>query len=232
VPGSWPVVKPDTLTDKVYDVLREKVISGEMAPGEFIREQEVSERLGVSRTPVREALARLASETFLERIPHRGFRLPEEAITDLIELYPIITALEVLATKEALSLIDAELIGRLREINSNYKDAYEAKEVYAGIDFNHEFHDLLSERSGNKRLYRMLHELRSKVRGLEIWAFSDIGHWETSIQEHEAVLAAIERKDFPSALEVLEKNRLTTYREFIKHAAHEDGAEKATEDAG
>ena len=52
MPDSWPVVKPGTLTDQVYEILREKVISRQLVPGEFIREQEVSERLGVSRTPV------------------------------------------------------------------------------------------------------------------------------------------------------------------------------------
>ena len=74
---AWRLLKPETLTDKVYEILRERVISGKISPGEFIREHDVSEKLGVSRTPVRESLARLASEGFLERIPHRGFRLPE-----------------------------------------------------------------------------------------------------------------------------------------------------------
>jgi len=216
MPDSWPVVKPGTLTDQVYEILREKVISRQLVPGEFIREQEVSERLGVSRTPVREALARLASESFLERIPHRGFRLPEENVSDLIELYPIITALEVLATREAFELLDEEALEELRQVNKGYEEAYRTNDVYAGIERNHEFHDLLSRRSGNQRLCRMLGELRSKVRSLEIWAFSDIGHWPTSIEEHETILRAIELGNYDEALEILQRNRLTTYCEFIR----------------
>lgn len=215
---NWPVVRSDTLTNQVYEILREKVISGEMTPGEFIREKEVSERLGVSRTPVREALGRLASEGFLERIPHRGFQLPEESIGDLIELYPIITALEELAAKEAFDRLDAEAIAELRRVNAQYQKACRNKDVYAGIDRNHEFHDLLSRRSGNSRLCRMLTELRSKVRSLEVWAFSDSGHWQKSAEEHEAVLDAIESKDYSRALEILEDNRLTTYRQYLERA--------------
>ena len=160
----------------------------------------------------------------MERIPHRGFRLPEENVTDLIELYPIITALEVLAAREAFKLLDEGAIEELRQVNKGYEKAYEANDVYAGIERNHDFHDLLSKRSGNKRLARMLGELRSKVRSLEIWAFSDIGHWPTSIEEHETILRAIELKDYDEALEILERNRLTTYREFIKRAAEAEAS--------
>jgi len=218
---TWPLLKPETLTDQVYEILREKVISGKLAPGDFVREQEVSEKLGVSRTPVREALSRLASESFLERIPHRGFRLPEETVEDLIEIYPIMTALEVLAGKESFALIDTNGVAELRRVNEEYRKACEKKDVYAGIDQNHLFHSLLSRLSGNRRLYRMLDELRSKVRSLEIWAFSDIGHWEHSIEEHEAIIQAIEDKDFDKGLEILEHNRLSTYREFTSRSASE-----------
>ena len=213
---SWPLLKPETLTDQVYEILRGRVISGTISPGEFIREHDVSERLGVSRTPVREALARLASEGFLERIPHRGFRLPEETVDDLVEIYPIITALEVLGTREAFGSLDAKIIAELREVNDSYARAFKEKDVYAGIENNHAFHDKLSAWSGNKLLCRMLGDLRSRVRSLEIWAFSDIDHWQRSIEEHEEILQALEKGQLDEAMKILETNRLSTYREFIK----------------
>ena len=222
MPETWPLLKPETLTDQVYEILREKVISGKIPPGEFIREQDVSEKLGVSRTPVREALARLASERFLERIPHRGFRLPEETVDDLVEIYPIMTALEVLGTREALDHIDAEVLAELRWINAAYEKAFNENDIYAGIDTNHDFHSLLSARSGNKRLCRMLEDLRSRVRSLEIWAFSDIEHWQKSIQEHEEILRAIEKEQFEKALQILENNRLTTYREYSRKTGSQE----------
>jgi DNA-binding GntR family transcriptional regulator len=218
MPETWPHLKPETLTDQVYEILRERVISGQIPPGEFVREHDVSERLGVSRTPVREALARLASEGFLERIPHRGFRLPKETVDDLIEIYPIMTALEVLGTREAYERLDAEAIAELRGINETYAKAFKEKDVYAGIDQNHEFHNKLSARSGNKRLCRMLDDLRSRVRSVEIWAFSDIDHWQKSIDEHEEILKAVESKQLDKAIKILESNRLGTYREYVSKA--------------
>jgi DNA-binding GntR family transcriptional regulator len=225
---SWPLLKPETLTDQVYEILRERVIAGTISPGEFIREHDVSERLGVSRTPVREALARLASEGFLERIPHRGFRLPEETVDDLVEIYPIMTALEVLGTREAFGQMGTEIIAELREINEAYARAFKEEDVYSGIENNHAFHDKLSGRSGNKLLCRMLEDLRSRVRSLEIWAFSDIDHWQKSIEEHEKILQALEKGQLDKAMTILETNRLSTYREFIAKAQAAEDAEEAS----
>lgn len=120
---SWPSLTTATLTDQVYGVLRDRILAGQIAPGEFVREQEVSDAVGVSRTPVREALGRLASEGFLERIAHRGFRVPEESIADLLELYPILAALEVLAGSESFPRLDADDLVELREINGAYASA-------------------------------------------------------------------------------------------------------------
>lgn len=212
--GTWQSLSTTTLTDQVYKILRDRVLAGKMTPGEFIREHDVSDRLRVSRTPVREALGRLASEGFLERIPHRGFRVPEESVTGLVEFYPIICALEVLSAEESFGQLDAAAIERLREVNREYKEAFAKQDIGAGISRNHRFHDLLSAGSSNQRLRSMLDELRSKVESLEIWAFSHINEWAESIEEHEALLAAIERGDFELAIEVLKKNRLTTYRDY------------------
>ena len=214
---SWERLTSTTLTDRAYRALRDRIISGKVAPGEFIREQEVSDGLGVSRTPVRESLGRLASEGFLERIPHRGFRVPKESIAELAELYPIIGALESLAAKLAFPQIDRGTLSELRKLNTAYEESRRANDVRAGIDLNDEFHHLLSEKSGNGKLCALLDELRTKVKRLEIWAFSDsIEEWEDSVAEHEDILQAIETQRYDRALEILEKNRLTTYNDFIE----------------
>lgn len=211
---TWKSLSTTTLTDQVYNILRDRVLAGKMTPGEFIREHDVSDRLQVSRTPVREALGRLASEGFLERIPHRGFRVPEESVVGLVEFYPIICALEVLAAEESFDRLDAEAIKELRAVNREYQEAFQSQDIAAGISNNHRFHDLLSAGSSNQRLRTMLEKLRSKVESLEIWAFSHIAEWAESIDQHEEILAAIEAGKFVLAIEVLKKNRLTTYRDY------------------
>jgi DNA-binding GntR family transcriptional regulator len=225
VAESWPSVNVATLTEQAYAILRDRILSGKIVSGNFIREQEVSAALGISRTPVREALGRLASEGFVERIPHRGFRLPKESVGDLLELYPIICALEILAGRQSFSRLQAEDISELRRVNEAYAKARVEQDLKAGIELNDRFHHILAERSGNRRLCELLDELRSEVKRLELWAFSDTAEWNDSIEEHEEILGAIETGKYDLGLEVLGKNRLNSYRHFQDEIRHgEPGA--------
>jgi DNA-binding GntR family transcriptional regulator len=213
---SWPQISTTTLADQVYSVLRDRIVRGEIAPGAFIREQEVSQGLGVSRTPVREALGRLASEGFAERIPHRGFRVPADSIDDLLELYPIVAALELLAGEETFPRLEADDIQRLREVQGRFEDAVARDDPPAGIESNRQFHHLLSAKSGNRKLTELLDDLRSQVVRLELWSFAHINQREESVAQHDDILCAIERGEFERALSVLRQNRMQTWREFAQ----------------
>jgi len=213
--AGWPSLTNSTLTDQVHRVLRDRILAGQVAPGEFVREQEVSSAVGVSRTPVREALGRLASEGFLERIPHRGFRVPEESITDLLEMYPILASLEVLAADEAFPHLQEGDLEELRSINAAYAEAAEQEDFRRGIDLNDQFHHVLSRHSENDRLKSMLDDLRGTVRRLETWTFTTHpGDWALSVTQHQEIIAAIGEKNFKLALEVLRANRLMTHEQF------------------
>jgi DNA-binding GntR family transcriptional regulator len=224
---SWPHISNTTLADQVYSVLRDRIVRGEIGPGEFIREQEVSQALGVSRTPVREALGRLASEGFAERIPHRGFRVPDESIDDLLELYPIVASLEVLAGETAFSRLRADDLRVLREIEAKFEDAVRRDDPAAGIEMNRQFHHTLLAKSGNRRLAELLDDLRSQIVRLELWSLAHISQREESARQHDEILDAIEEGDFKRALSTLRTNRMQVYREF----AHLGGREAARPEA-
>jgi len=225
---AWPLLKTATLTDQVYEVLRDRILSDSMQAGDFIREQEVSSKLGVSRTPVREALGRLASEGFLKRIPHRGYQIPTQSAFDLLELYPILASLEALAGRHAFPELDSEEIAQLREINRQYEEACERQDVRAGIELNDRFHHLLSAGSNNQRLCNMLDELRSEVKRLEMWAFFNTPQWDASKCEHDQILDAVEQGDHEEALSILRRNRLTTYKDFIERVGEGVSAQADT----
>lgn len=229
---AWPLLSSTTLTDQVYGVLRDRVLSGGWEAGRFIREQDVSNKLGVSRTPVREALGRLASEGFLERIPHRGFRLPAQSATDLLDLYPILASLEVLAARQSFPKITEEELAELRAVNRSYQTACERADIREGVELNNRFHHLLSEGSHNGRLCEMLDALRAEVARLEVWAFSNISRWDVSIREHEEILGAVEAGDYDRALATLEENRLMTYTDFGEHIGDGRGETKNLAEAG
>ncbi len=188
----WPIIRSKTLSDHVYHVLRARIGRGLYDAGRFIREQEISEALGVSRTPVREALARLASEGLLERIPHRGFRVSVEPLVDALELYPIVGSLDLLAGKLAFpNLTDADL-AELERINAELASVIGAGDTERAVDLNYAFHRHISERSGNSRLAAMLDDLRTRILPWEMWYFENVEDPEhQSVDEHAEILAAV-----------------------------------------
>lgn len=217
----WPKVSQTTLADQAYKVIRGRILNGDMALGEFVREQDVSAALGVSRTPVREALGRLASEGFLERIPHRGFRVPEEPLDTLLELYPIVSALELLAGRLALPrLVEAD-VSALKAINRELAASIESGDVRRRIELNNRFHHFLCERAGSGRLSDLLDDLRSQVSRLEHWYYSQQNRTEESIAQHDELIRAIESGDHDRALKVLESNMAMTYECFAEERVAE-----------
>jgi len=213
----WPLPAARTLADQVYQAVRARIMAGALAPGTFLREKDL-EAMGVSRTPIRDALGRLASEGFLERLPHRGFRVPEESLASLLELYPIVAALELLAGRLALERFTPDDVTGLRAINARLAEARDRGDVRGMLELNTEFHRLISERGGNRRLALLLDDLRSQLTRLELWYYSGRERTQRSIQEHEEIIAAIERGDRARALELLERNMSLTWRSLVAPA--------------
>ena len=219
--AGWPRIVTSTLSDRVYHAVRKRIIDGQLAPGVFIRELDLTAAMGVSRSPVREALGRLASEGFLERIPHHGFRVPEEPVGDLLDLYPIGAELDLLAGRLALPRLTEEDVERLRSINDRLRTARDRGDVRLLIELNNAFHHVFGDRSGNRRLSDLLDDLRSQLTRLEIWYYSDSELTQRSIQEHDDIIRAIERGDHADALALLERNMSLTYTSLV--AGHADG---------
>ena len=217
VSTTWPLPASRTLSEQVYHAVRARIMAGALAPGTFLREKDL-ETMGVSRTPIREALGRLASEGFLERLPHRGFRVPEESVANLLELYPIVASLELLAGRLAFDRFTAEDVARLRDINVRLAEARDRGDARAMLDLNTAFHRLIAERGGNRRLALLLDDLRSQLTRLEHWYYSGRDRTQRSIQEHEEIIAAVERGDRARALELLERNMSLTYRSLTQPA--------------
>jgi DNA-binding GntR family transcriptional regulator len=213
----WPIIRSKTLSDHVYHVLRARIGRGLYGAGEFIREQEISVALGVSRTPVREALSRLASEGLLERMPHRGFRVAQEPLRDALELYPILGSLDLLAGRLAFPDFAAGDFAELERINAQLEEAIEAGEPERAVDLNYAFHRYISARTGNSRLATMLDDLRARVRPWELWYFENVEDAEhQSVDEHAEILRAVRAGDVERALEIFETNMFWTYKVLLE----------------
>jgi len=205
----------------VYAAVRARLLRGEHEPRSFIREVEIAEALGVSRTPVREALGRLASEGFLDRIPRRGFRVPATSLDDLVYLYPVMGALEVLAAELAFERIGEDELARLEEINGEFMKALRDRTVDRAVALNERFHHEVAVMSGNRILCDVLDDLRGKVRRLEVWDFerffqrlgeiSDGTVAEKWGAQHAEFLNAVRGRDSEGARQAMLKNRVLAF---------------------
>ena len=216
-----------TLSDRVQAALLERIIAGGVAPGEFVREQELSASLGVSRTPVREALARLAAEGFLERMPHRGYRVRTSSFERLLESYPIIATLEVLAGRLAFAGADAGDREALRALNERLARAVSAGNVADAIELNDRFHGYVAELAGNRQLAALLDELKRPLRRLEEWYYSGTERGERSVAEHSALIDALEGGHADRALAIFENNMALTTAALARERGHPAGRAKS-----
>ncbi len=211
--AEWPTLRPTTLSDGVYSVLRERIHEGMLTPGSAIREAEVGRALGVSRTPVREALGRLATEGLLERLPHRGFRVAAPPPEDLRELYPLVSALDNLAGRLAIPQLSDTDLDHLEAINRELAGALVRDDVRASVNADHAFHGLIAERSGNDMLRGMLADLRHRLLQGEVVRFDHVADPDTaSCRMHRRFLDAARRGDAESAARAIEADRFWTER--------------------
>ena len=179
----------------VYRKLEEEILSGELTKDSSLAEIALSKRLGVSRTPVRGALHRLAEEGLVELVPNKGAVVLGINADDLINIYHIRMRLEGLASYLAAERITEENLKKLKEaveltefyINKN--DTEHLKEL------DTEFHSIIFDASGNRLLSKTLSELHRKIKRYRKRSLSVEGRLESSIAEHKQILAAIESKN-------------------------------------
>lgn len=187
--------KDVSLEQMVYNALEEEILSGALKRGTPLTEIALSNRLGVSRTPVRGALHRLSEEGLVEITPNKGAVVVGINIGDLVDIYKIRMRLEGLASMSAAERIsDAELT-RLRnsvelsEFYINKNDAENLKEL------DTEFHKIIYAASGNRMLAKTLTELHNKIKSYRKISLTVSGRLAESVKEHKEILSAIEAGD-------------------------------------
>lgn len=192
-------VKP--LRDRIAEMVRESIIDGKIRPGERLVEPDLAGRLGVSRTPLREALLQLDSEGFVVVTPRRGAVVSELSRQDAMETYLVKGALESLAARLACEHItDAELL-RLRDIHDRMTRLAAAKtrDPRRILGLNAEFHSTVSGASGNEKLVQYIRVLRSQALRYNYIYLSVLSHLPSSVREHARILDALVRRDGDAA---------------------------------
>ena len=188
-----------SLEEQVFNSLEEEILTGKLKKGETLTEISLSKRLGVSRTPLRAALHRLAEEGLVEITPNRGAAVIGVGREELVDIYKIRMRLEGLASREAALRISDEDKKRLR-------DSVELSEFYIGKqDTEHlkqldsEFHNIIYKASGNRLLSKTLSELHRNIQVYRKLSLTVPERLEKSVEEHREILNAIEKGDADTA---------------------------------
>src|SRR6266542_2217044 len=143
------------LKEDIFDVLHQKIISGAYKPGDWLRQEDIATQLGVSMTPVREALDLLVSTGLAERVPYRGVRVREMSAKDIADAYGLRLILEALTAREAAFHITAEQISDLEKIMAEMKKQVKLNEMPQERELSRKFHSLIAEASGNSLLIKL-----------------------------------------------------------------------------
>jgi DNA-binding GntR family transcriptional regulator len=199
------------LVNDVVKAIQERIASGQLPVGTWLRQERLAQELGVSRMPVREALRQLQAVGTLEFIPNRGARVRLPSTRDIVEVYEIRGLLEGHAAATAARLIDADQMKRLREADTLFRQvvvdlrAAPEDEQFDSLPLWHEansrFHEVIVEASGNKNLADAIETLHRKIpRNLTALALgNDIRLLQRNADEHAEILAAVDRGDADEA---------------------------------
>lgn len=184
--------KYNPLRKDIVDLLRDLIISGDLKPGERLVEPEMATKLGVSRTPVREAFFRLESEGFVTVIPRKGAIVSPFSVKDAEDLYEILIELEGLASKLACERMTAQEIDKIKAIEQKIASCEEAEER---IVLNARFHNTYMRFSKNELLISLLENLHQKMNRYLQLVFKSPERLKKGTHEHHQIIEAFESRD-------------------------------------
>lgn len=190
-----PIIKRTVLYEEVAEIVARMIYSSQLEPGQWIDEMQLCNELGISRTPLREALKVLASDGLVELVPRKGCFVKTISAEELDELFPIVALLEGFCAKLAAeNVTDQELI-RLRHIHANLEKHAADEDIVRYYEENILFHDALKNISSNTWLERLTLDLSRVIRLARQKQLKLGSRLQHSLQEHRDILAAIEARD-------------------------------------
>ncbi|MDO4188289.1 MAG: GntR family transcriptional regulator [Lachnospiraceae bacterium] len=193
------------LRDEVFNTLRERILKGSLKPGERLMEIHLADQLGVSRTPIREAIRMLELEGLVKMVPRRGAQVAKISREDLQDVLEVRKALDTLAVKLACERITEEEIRKLIEAEEEFEKTLKSDDTTEIAEADVAFHDVIQAASKNKRLKSMISNLAERIyryRFEYIKQQSDGG--KTLVEEHREIIRCIEKGDVEAAIKAIE----------------------------
>ncbi len=192
-----------TLKDRVYEILREDILTTKLPPGAPLQDAVIARDLGVSRGPVREALQRLAAEKLVKLIPHKGAVVTSLTWEEFIDAYRVREVLEALATRLTISHLTPADLDRLETLHQAMEKHAEAEEVEAFFAENAAFHHAIVDLSRNQKLIEIYNPLMDQMRRYRMRSLTLRGGLKRSCDEHRTILDALHAGDADKAARLM-----------------------------
>lgn len=221
-----PLEPPQSISDQIYEHLKQKILCGDIEPGERLMQIQVAETLKISRTPVREAICRLEQDGLVERLPQGGVIVSPVDRRTIKEVFGIRGVLEAYAVGLACDRIMPEEISMLRKLMDQAMQMLNSKEINREtklkgmFELNCRFHDTIYQATGNSYLLNLIRDLRDIVRRLRYLGLRADHTWTQVWEEHGQLINLLELRDKESAIELIKKHLVNaaTYVEFALKA--------------
>jgi len=213
-------MKRISLHDELTERLRGMITEGVLAAGEKVPERELCDKLGVSRTPMREALKVLAADGLLNLEPNKGARVHAITVQDLEEVFPVMGALEALAGELACENITQEQLTELKSAHAAMVTHFHESDLPNYFKKNELIHEIIIKSTGNKTLLTMYRSLSVRLRSARYLANITPDRWSQAVAEHEAMIAALDKRDSTMLSAILRQhlqNKFSSVKAFVEN---------------
>ncbi len=207
------------LRDVVFQTLRDAILKGELKPGERLMEMHLAEKLGVSRTPIREAIRMLEKEGLAVTIPRKGAQVAKMTEKDLEDVLEIREALDELSVRSACKRWTESELEDLKVATADFEKAVKGKDVRDIVDKDERFHDVIYMMSQNDKLIEIIGNLREQMYRYRYEYVKDTSNYKRLVSEHQKILEGITRRDTEFVTEIMHQhlsNQVNAVRETIR----------------
>lgn len=201
-----PLTDSPSLDKLAYEKIKEAILNFQFMPNQALVEGELAAQLGISKTPVRDALMQLEKEGLVTRVPFKGTYVSDINNQDMVDIFVIRIALEGLAVKLAVDHLTEEDFSQLEELIGSHENALKLRELSSVMKINNQFHSIIIQRCSNPRLVKMLAMVDDHLKRYRLLSIAQGVRSEKSVPEHRAILEALRKGEARKAEEVMRRH--------------------------
>lgn len=205
-------IKRTFIKDQAYNILHDQIIEGNLKPYTQLKIADLSKELGISRTPIREAILRLENEDLVISKANQWTMVAPIRVDRLKDIYQLVYELESFALKNNFSKVDDEFINMLEKINEEIKNQHMKENIMTVIELDDEFHDLIISLSENREIKPIIDRLKKRLKRFEIgfYRVKDSHKPPSTYDEHLVLIECLKNRDLDKSLAALKENWTTT----------------------